>query len=130
MSDSEIIRVFICGSALRGQPDHGTIADTEFLQAIKTQPLYRLHSVNDQHPGVYAVETGGIALAGELYAMTPAQYDHLLANEPPNLYPGPVRLEDGSEAIAMLYPQALIEEQQFPDVSELGSWAAYKASLA
>ncbi|MDB9497029.1 gamma-glutamylcyclotransferase [Spirulina major CS-329] len=129
MSDTKITRVFICGSALRGQPDHGTIADTEFLGAVQTQPNYRLHSVYDQHPGVYAVPSGGIAIAGELYAMTPAQYQHLLDNEPPNLYPGPVTLEDGSEAIAMLYPQDLIEANNLPDVSQFGGWTAYKASL-
>ncbi|WP_072622542.1 allophanate hydrolase-related protein [Spirulina major] len=129
MSDTEITRVFICGSALRGQPDHGTIAETEFLGAVKTQPNYRLHSVYDQHPGVYEVETDGIAIAGELYAMTPAQYQHLLDNEPPNLYPGPVTLEDGSDATAMLYPQDLIEANNLPDVSQFGGWTAYKASL-
>ncbi|WP_017303706.1 gamma-glutamylcyclotransferase [Spirulina subsalsa] len=125
MSDG--VLVFICGSALRGQPDHGTIADTELVKVVSTQPRYRLHSVEDKHPGVYEVAQGGIAIVGELYKMTQAQYAHLLSNEPPHLYPGPILLEDGTEAIAMLYPREVIEERQYVDISHYGGWAAYKA---
>lgn len=123
-------RVFICGSALRGQPDHQNVAHTRFVKAVKTQPHYRLHAVADSwHPGVYEVEADGVAIAGELYEMTAAQYEDLLASEPPNLYPGIVALDDGSVAIAMIYPQRLIEQHQWPDVSHFGGWTAYKQSL-
>ena len=44
--------VFICGSALRGQPDHGNLQDARFIREAKTAPCYRLHSVQDGwHPG-------------------------------------------------------------------------------
>ena len=121
--------VFICGSALRGQPDHQTIAETKFIKAVKTEPRYRLHSVEDKHPGIYEVQEGGISIPGELYEMTEEQYQHLLANEPPHLYPSPVTLEGGEKAIAMLYPREIITERNYLDVSHYGGWKAYKTSI-
>ena len=120
--------VFICGSALRGQPDHGNLQSASFLKEAKTAPNYRLHSVKDGwHPGIYAVEAEGVSIAGELYRLSREQYDHLLSTEPPDMYPAEVILEDGERAIAILYPQSLIEAHGWPDISSYGGWAAYKA---
>lgn len=129
MAGSKI--VFICGSALRGQPDHQNLQSAKFLRAVKTAPKYRLHSVqNGWHPGIYETAENGIAIPGELYEMTAEQYDYLAANEPPHMYPVQVALEDGGSAIAFFYPQALIEEHGWPDISDYGGWANYKASQA
>lgn len=119
--------VFICGSALRGQPDHGNLQAATFIRPAKTAANYRLHSVAEGwHPGVYTVESGGISILGELYKLTAEQYDYLVSTEPPHMYPAEVTLETGERAIAMLYPQALIEEHGWPDISSYGGWAAYK----
>lgn len=119
--------VFICGSALRGQPDHGNLQSAEFMGEASTKPLYRLHSVKDGwHPGIHEVETDGISIPGEVYKMTLAEFDQLAAGEPPNMYPHEVPLADGSTAIAFLYPKALIDENGWPDISHLGGWANYK----
>lgn len=121
--------VFICGSALRGQPDHANLQAATFLRSAKTAPKYRMHSVKDGwHPGIYQAEAGGVAIPGELYEMTLAQYEHLKANEPPHMYPEAVELADGGSAIAFLYPKALIDEQGWPDISDYGGWANYKAN--
>ena len=121
------MRFFICGSALRGQPDHKNLGEAKFLGEARTAPRYRLHSVRDQHPGIYEVESGGISIAGELYEFTPEQHKHLLENEPPDLYEAPIVLDDGSSVSAMIYPQKLIEERGFADISEHGGWAAFKS---
>jgi gamma-glutamylaminecyclotransferase len=122
------MRFFICGSALRGQPDHKNLGDARFLDEARTAPRYRLHSVRDQHPGIYEVEKNGISIAGELYEFTADQHRDLLASEPPDLYEGAIVLEDGSTASAMIYPRRLIEERGYPDISEHGGWARYKAA--
>ena len=128
MPDASPKHVFICGSALRGQPDHQNLQSATFLGEAKTAPKYRLHAVKDGwHPGIYEVETGGISIPGEIYELTPAQYDYLVSTEPPDMYPAEVALVDGKSAIAMLYPQKLIEAGGWPDISELGGWATYKA---
>jgi len=41
----------------------------------------------------------------------------------------PLILEDGEILTAMLYPRELVEKYQWLDISDLGGWAAYKASL-
>ena len=79
-----MMRFFICGSALRGQPDQGNLQDAVFLGEARTAPRYRLHSVNDQHPGIFEVPEGGISIAGELYELTDEQHAHLISTEPPN----------------------------------------------
>lgn len=121
--------VFICGSALRGQPDHQNLQSAKFVQAIATQPRYRLHSVgNGWHPGIYEVASGGIAIPGEIYELTGEQFAYLSANEPPHMYPSDVWLENGDRATAFLFPRELIAQHDYPDISHYGGWAAYKAA--
>lgn len=123
-------KVFICGSALRGQPDNKNLRGARFIKETKTAPQYRLHAVkNGWHPGIYAVETGGISIPGELYEMSDTDYEYLLSQEPPNMYPETVELEGRESAIAMLYPRQLIEEENWPDISKFGGWVAYKNAM-
>lgn len=124
------MRFFICGSALRGQPDHKNLGDAKFLGETRTAPRYRLHSVRDEHPGIYEVSEGGISIAGELYEFTDEQHRNLLASEPPDLYEAPILLHDGSSVNAMIYPRELIEERGYKDISAYGGWAAYKAAAS
>jgi hypothetical protein len=121
-------RVFICGSALRGQPDHKNLQSAQFIKEAATQPRYRLHAAAEGwHPAIYEVGAGGISIPGEVYELTLAQYEYLVSTEPPHLYPSDVILNDGEVLTAMLYPQKLIEQYNWPDISHLGGWAAYKA---
>jgi gamma-glutamylaminecyclotransferase len=123
-------RVFICGSALKGQPDHGNLQSAMFIKPAKTQPLYRLHSAQDGwHPAIYQVQENGISIPGEVYELTIEQYDYLVSTEPPHMYPSDVVLEDGEVLTAMLYPRELVEKYGWADISHLGGWAAYQASL-
>ena len=124
------MRFFICGSALRGQPDHQNLGAATFVGAAVTAPKYRLHSVNNQHPGIYEVANGGIAIAGEIYEMSDAQHAHLISTEPPNLYEAPIELADGTHVSAMIYPKAKIDEYGWPDISHHGGWAVFKAAKA
>jgi len=124
-------QVFICGSALRGQPDHQNLQSAKFIKETRTLPLYRLHAAeNGWHPAIYQTSEGGISIPGEIYEMTVEQFDYLAANEPPHMYPTEVLLEDNDSATAFFYPQELIEQYSWPDISGHGGWAAYKRSLA
>ena len=121
-------RFFICGSALQGQPDHQNLKGATLVKTAQSLPLYRLHSVDDVHPGIYSVAEGGISIPGEIYELTIEQYNNLMANEPPGLYEGQIELEDGSQVSAMFYPEELVVKYGWRDISEYGGWAAYKAS--
>jgi gamma-glutamylaminecyclotransferase len=120
---------FICGSALRGQPDHANLGGARSAGVANTAPKYRMASVRDVHPAVYEVPSGGVSLPGELYDLTVEQYAGLIAGEPANLYEAPIELADGSAARAMLYPRELVEANGFEDVSQFGGWAAFKARV-
>lgn len=123
-------RVFICGSALQGQPDHGNLGAAKFLRAANTRPLYRLHAAeNGWHPAIYQVEQGGVAIPGEVYELTLEQFEHLVATEPPHMYPSDIVLEDGEVLTAFFYPQELVEQHDWLDISDYGGWAAYKATV-
>ncbi|MGI0487338.1 gamma-glutamylcyclotransferase [Pantanalinema rosaneae CENA516] len=122
-------RVFICGSALRGQPGHGNLGEAKFIREAKTRSQYRLHSAHDGwHPAIYQVAEQGIAIPGEVYELSLEQFDQLVASEPPHMYAADVVLEDGEVVTAFLYPQELVEQYNWLDISDYGGWAAYKAS--
>ncbi|NJO42760.1 MAG: gamma-glutamylcyclotransferase [Cyanobacteria bacterium CRU_2_1] len=119
--------VFICGSALRGQPDHKNLQSARFIKETKTRPLYRLHAAeNGWHPAIYQVDEGGISIPGEVYELSLEQFQHLVATEPPHMYPADVQLDDGETATAFLYPRELVEKYNWTDISHYGGWAAYK----
>ena len=131
MSSDSNQRVFICGSALKGQPDHQNLQSATFVREAKTAPNYRLHAVKDGwHPGIYQTEENGISIPGEIYELTAEQYEYLVSTEPPDMYPETVDLANGEQAIAMLYPKRLIDESNWPDISDIGGWAAYKEQQA
>lgn len=126
--DQPLKRIFICGSALQGQPDHANLQFVNFIGATKTRSTYRLHSAgNGWHPAIYEVSEGGISIPGEVYEQTQAQFDALCANEPPHMYPADIVLENGEILTAFLYPRDLVEQYNLPDISHYGGWAAYKA---
>lgn len=120
-------RVFICGSALQGQPDHKNLQSAKFIKIAATRSNYRLHAAGDGwHPAIYEVSDRGISIPGEVYELTTEQYEYLLSTEPPNMYPSDVILTDGEAITAMLYPRELVELYNWLDISDYGGWAAYK----
>ena len=98
------------------------------MREAQTRPIYRLHSVEDRHPGIYEVPSGGVAIKGEVYELSDEQHAHLISTEPPNLYEAPIELDDGTHVAAMIYPRDLIEARGYSDISHYGGWAAFKAA--
>lgn len=123
-------RIFICGSALRGQPDHKNLQSAQFIKEASTQPRYRLHAAGDGwHPAIYEVASGGISIPGEVYELTQDEFAYLAANEPANMYPSDIVLEDGEVLTAFLYPRELVEKYKWVDISDYGGWAAFKKEV-
>jgi allophanate hydrolase len=65
-------------------------------------------------------------VAGELYRVPPLVLSRVEEREPPGLYRGRVRLEDGREVWGILYPEHLAAESG-RDISEFGGWRAFLA---
>lgn len=120
--------LFVNGTLMRGLALHENLDGATFLGAFMTAPRYRLYSIGDVHPGMFEVETGGIAVPGELYEMSNETWQRVEAGEPPGLYCGPVTLEDGRMVDGILYPQEMAEGIH-KDISSFGGWREYVATL-
>lgn len=121
------VELFVNGTLMRGLKLHPNLAGAEFLGAFRTKPNYRLYSIGDVHPGMFEVEEGGVSVAGEYYRMPDDVWAKVEAGEPPNLYKGPIKLEDGRIVEGILYPRELAEANHL-DISSFGDWRAYMAS--
>ena len=118
--------LFVNGTLMRGLALHGNLDGAEFLGSFRTAPRYRVHTIGDVHPGMYAVREGGVAVAGELYRVPAAVWRAVEAGEPPHLYKGPVELEDGRVVDGILFPREHAEGIH-PDISHLGDWRRHVA---
>jgi gamma-glutamylcyclotransferase (GGCT)/AIG2-like uncharacterized protein YtfP len=119
--------LFVNGTLMRGLGLHKNLAGAEFLGEFVTKAKYRVFSIGDVHPGMYEVQQGGVAVAGELYRLPDDVWKRVEAGEPPHLYDGPVELEDGRVVDGILYPQDKIRSEHI-DISEFGDWRKYMAS--
>jgi len=119
--------LFVNGTLMRGFALHKNLDGAEFLGAFKTEPRYRIFSIDDVHPGMYEVDHGGVAVEGELYRMSDEIWQRVHAGEPPHLYCGPVKLEDGRTVDGILYPQECVRPEH-SEISRFGGWRGYMAS--
>jgi len=119
--------LFVNGTLMRGLALNKNLDGSEFMGAFTTEPLYRLYSINDVHPGMYEVATGGVAVAGEMYRMSDEIWERVEAGEPPHLYCGPVKLNKGETVDGILFPREVAEPNHL-DISEFGDWRKYMAS--
>jgi gamma-glutamylcyclotransferase (GGCT)/AIG2-like uncharacterized protein YtfP len=118
--------LFVNGTLMRGLALHDNLAGAEFVEAVRTAPLYRIHSINDVHPAMFEVESGGVSVDGELYRVPEDIWRRVEAGEPPHLYRGPVQLEDGRVVTGILYPRDRIQATH-RDISAYGGWRRYVA---
>jgi len=122
--------LFVNGTLMRGLGLHHNIASAVFLGEVATDPRYRVYSIDDVHPGMFRLdegEQGGISVPGELYLVSRQQWEKIESGEPPNLYRGLVRLNNGYEVWGILYPRELAEKNG-RDITSYGGWRAYMQS--
>jgi gamma-glutamylcyclotransferase (GGCT)/AIG2-like uncharacterized protein YtfP len=119
--------LFVNGTLMRGLPLHANLRGADFLGERLTAPSYRLYSIGDDlHPGMFEVSAGGVSVAGELYRVPELVMRQVEEHEPPHLYRGRVRLDDGQEVGGILYPADLARAAG-RDISDFGGWRAYLA---
>lgn len=122
------IRLAVFGAHLTGHPLNGQLAGGRLLRPIATEATYRMFALPTAppKPGVVRVTAGGRRIAGELWSLPPAALGQLLSRLPLPMALGPVRLDDGTEAVGFLcQPDALAGAA---DITDFGSWPAYLAS--
>lgn len=115
----------IYGTFMRRQPGHGNLEGVEYVEPVETAPRYRLWEVDGRWPALIE-DDDGVAIAAELYEISPEQLEQLAEVEPPGWVRSPVELSDGRVAEAFVGDRAM--KARGVDVSDHGGWAAYRAS--
>lgn len=125
---SEPVLLAVNGTLMRGlelNPNLLAVGAT-FVRETATEPAYRLWTINDRHPAMLRVKTGGVPVLVEVWALPPAGLASILLKEPPGLSIGKVTLADGSEVLGVLGEPILCEDQK--EITSFGGWRAYTAS--
>ncbi|MEO1591352.1 MAG: glutamyl-tRNA amidotransferase, partial [Cyanobacteria bacterium J06632_22] len=95
-----------------------------FDRETRTEPTYRIWSIDDQYPAMVKVREGGIAVAVEVWDIPLAGLGIVLSQEPPGLAIGKVKLEDGEEVLGVIGEPLTVEGKK--EISEYGGWRAYR----
>ncbi len=125
-------QMFLNGTAMSGQPDHGAVAGARFLGDVRTAPNYRFIAVRNEFPGLLPVDGPGARVEGELYEISEETlFRVLLPEEPAELELGTIELESGDIVNCMhLQPERVDVSDYIVDISKVASWRRYLASLA
>jgi hypothetical protein len=98
-----------------------------FVRDAATEPSYRLWSINDRHPAMVRVTSGGATVAVEVWSVPAEAVSFILVNEPDGLTIGRVRLADRSVVLGVLGESAACEGQK--EITACGGWRAYVTAL-
>jgi gamma-glutamylcyclotransferase (GGCT)/AIG2-like uncharacterized protein YtfP len=125
-----MVHMFLNGGGMKGGNLHHLIGGAPFVGPATTLPIYRLHSVGDDHPALQPAPDGqGAAIEGELYDIDlTVLRTSLLPAEPADLELGVVGMADGSEALGMRLRDDSADLPELIDITDHGSWRAYRAS--
>lgn len=125
-----MVHMFLNGGGMRGGDLHHLIAGAPFIGPASTLPIYRLHSVADDHPALQAAPEGqGASIEGELYDIDLGVLrESLLPSEPADLELGVVGMADGTEALGMRLRDDCAALPELIDITAHGSWRAYNAA--
>ena len=125
---AEAVILAVNGTLMRGLElnDNLLAAGARFVREARTAPEYRLYSINDVHPAMLRVKTGGKDICLELWEVPAAGLASILQAEPAGLAIGKVVLEDRSEVLGILGEPWLCAAA--PEITQHGGWRAYVAA--
>ena len=124
-----VIHLAVNGTLMRGLELNANMLDAGavFVRETRTVPVYRIWSINDVHPAMVRVASGGVSVIVEIWAVPPEGIAKILLQEPSGLCIGKVELAGGEEVLGVLGEPLLCEGQR--EISEHGGWRAYIATI-
>jgi hypothetical protein len=124
----DTVLLAVNGTLMRGLELNGNLlrAGGRFVREAKTAPAYRLYTIGDLHPAMIRVESGGAAIAVEIWEIPAAGLAQVLREEPAGLCVGKVALEDGGEVLGMLGEPWLCQRGE--EITRHRGWREYLAS--
>lgn len=127
------VKLAVVGAHLAGMPLHWQLTSREarLVAATRTAPAYKLYAMAETtppKPALIHVGDGGSSILVEVYELDFEAFGSFTAEVPAPLAIGTVTLEDGTSVKGFVAePRAL---NGATDITELGGWRAYIASLA
>ncbi len=124
----ESLNLAVNGTLMRGLELNGNLlaVGATFVREASTEPAYRLWSIDDRHPAMLRVASGGATIAVEVWQVPVAGLGQILWQEPSGLCIGKVRLEDGEVVMGVLGEPFLCENRQ--EITQWGGWRTYMES--
>ena len=101
-------------------------AGATFVREAKTAPEYRIWTINDVHPAMQRVLSGGVEISLEVWDVPVEGVSSILLQEPPGLSIGKVKLSGGETVLGVLGEAALCEGQT--EITQHGGWREYLAA--
>lgn len=119
------IKLAVNGTLMRGLVLNENLVNVgaTFEREARTQPTYRLWSIDDAYPAMLRVSEGGVAVAVEVWQVPLAGLGVILSQEPPGLAIGKVKLDDGEEVLGVIGEPLTVEGKQ--EITAYGGWRAY-----
>lgn len=122
------VQLAVNGTLMRGLALNQNLlaVNARFVREAETDAHYRLWSIDDIHPAMMRVATGGTNVALEIWELPAAAIATILAQEPAGLCIGRITLADGTSILGVLGEAYLCETGT--EITEFGGWRAYMAS--
>jgi len=126
------IDVLVCGAHLQGLPLNWQLTErgATLKESTRTAPVYRMYALAGGppfRPGLVLDEESGAAIQVEIWRVPSEHFGSFVAGIPAPLGIGKVKLEDGSFVSGFICEPYGLEGAK--EITELGGWRAYMASL-
>jgi len=130
MSQAKSIPLAVNGTLMRGlELNHNLLAiGAKFDREAFTAPCYRLWSIDDRHPAMQRVSSGGKSIALEIWLVPSIGLANLLLGEPEGLAIGRIVLADGTTMLGVLAEAILCDGHT--EITRFGGWRAFQAAIA
>ena len=127
------IHLVVCGAHLSGMALNPQLTERGgvLIQATESAPIYRFYALAGGppfRPGMVRVANGGVAIPVEVWALSAAAFGDFVSQIPSPLGIGKVQLSDGSLVSGFICEPFALDGVK--DISDVGGWRNYVASLA
>jgi len=127
-------RIAVVGAHLSGLPLNHQLTGrgAKLIETAETAPEYRLYALpdtNPRKPGLIRTEPGdGASITVEIWELTHDAFGSFVADVPPPLAIGTLRLRDGQLVKGFLCESVAVQRAE--DISQFGGWRRYLEKAA
>lgn len=131
-SHSDFIQIVVCGAHLSGMALNPQLTDRGgvLISATESAPNYRFYALAGDspfRPGMVRVNSGGVSIPVEVWALPPEGFGDFVNHIPSPLGIGKVLLADGSLISGFVCEPFALDDAK--DISDVGGWRNYVAGL-